>query len=103
MPNLLTSSFAAATVLGTGAAALWPEAGDSVAIIAWPGTSATRALEVVAESGGAILDTAWNGRIVLARSDAAGFARNLYASGAALVLRIDAAGCGSPASPRTGA
>ena len=99
MSRLLTSSFAGLTILSASAAVLWPGAGDTVAVFAWPGSSRTRTLEIVAAAGGSILDSAWRNRIVLARSDAADFPRRLYAAGAGLVLRADAAGCAAGSAP----
>lgn len=83
-----------ASLIALGVIRLAPAEGQPVAVIFPPGISADAALLRTAAAGGLIVRTgAWEG-LVVARSEAPGFAAALYRAGAWLVLSAaDAVGC----------
>ncbi|MGY2049340.1 hypothetical protein [Methylobacterium sp. JK268] len=85
----------AALALGLAAPLAVPPARGPVAVVGPPGDGLPAVARIVAAAGGAILAQGRFGNLLVAVSDAPGFARRLYAAGAWLVLdpRL-AVGCG---------
>lgn len=79
------SAFFSLALAAPFAAALSPQAGDEVAVFAFPLRDARAAAESVAASGGRLLGA--RAGAIIAHSDAPDFVRDLYAAGAVLVVR----------------
>jgi hypothetical protein len=74
-----------------------------LAVLFPPRVSVAAAAALVAGAGGELVDVGWLPNLVIAASDAPGFARSLYKAGAWLVMNpIAARGCGAGFAFRDG-
>ena len=100
MPRYLIPAFFLLALAAPVAARIAPIGDAPVAILAPALDGGATAARVVAAAGGTLVEVARGGMMVIARSDAPGFVRRLYAAGALLVVTAEVGACGPSRSAR---